>query len=122
MIVIHRGLGMVVPLLGIVAALLLNIVTLKIFGDSYYQAHRWPKLSVLFIAGAGCWIIGICMKKRRARTARKEQAHIASLDPKFKPLHSLAFEGPRDHLMYLPVQYWSLVYFAAGIIYFIKSM
>ena len=29
----------------------------------------------------------------------------------------IAFHGPRDHLMYIPLQYWSIVYFVAAIIY-----
>jgi hypothetical protein len=31
--------------------------------------------------------------------------------------NALAFSGPRDHLMFIPLQYWSIVYFGAALIY-----
>ncbi len=43
MIIIWRGLGFLVPLIGIAGLL----VTQSVVGDAYYQAHGWPK----FVAG-----------------------------------------------------------------------
>lgn len=115
MIVIHRGAGMLVPAFGILAALLMNILTVKIFSDGYYQEHRWPKLTVLLFAGACCFISGTLLKKKRAREAQKEQEHIQSLSPKFGAVKAFTYAGPRDHLMYIPLQYWSLVYLIAAL-------
>jgi hypothetical protein len=121
MIVVHRGAGMLVILYGILAALLMNILTVKIFGDEYYREHRWPKLTVLLLAGASCLVTGLLLKKKREGDAQKEQEHIRSLSPKFGAVKEFAYAGPRDHLMYIPLQYWSLVYLIAALIYAITS-
>jgi hypothetical protein len=121
MIAVHRGAGMLVPIFGILSALLVNIATVKLFGDGYYQEHRWPKIAVLLLAGFSCLVAGLWFKKQRQKTAEKEQEYIESLSPKFGAAKEFAFSGPRDHLMFIPLQYWVLVYFAAAVIYAVVS-
>jgi hypothetical protein len=122
MIEVHRGAGMLVPISGILAALLMNIVTAKAFDHSYYQHHSWPKLTVLLLACACCLVGGIAIEKKRSRDAHKELEHIESLSPKFEALKRIAYAGPRDHLMFVPIKYWAIGYFAAAVIYAVKSM
>jgi hypothetical protein len=117
MIEVHRGAGGLVPLLGILSALLMNVVTVKVFGDSYYQEHRWPKLAVLLLAGAGCLVSGALIRKKRLRESQAEREHIDSLSPASGAVKKILYSGPRDHLMFIPLQYWSIVYFAAALIY-----
>jgi hypothetical protein len=121
MIEIHRGLGIMVPLIGILSALLMNMVTIKFFDNWYYQEHVWPKLVVLLLAGFSCLVFGIWLKRKRLRNAEKEQLRIDSLRPMNEGIKLLAFGGPRDHLMFIPVQYWSIAYFLAAIIYGVRS-
>jgi hypothetical protein len=121
MIVIHRGAGMLAPGFGILSALLINILTSKMFADGYYQEHHWPKLTVLLLAGTGCLVSGMWLKQQRARDAQKEQEHIESLSPKSGAVKTFAYSGPRDHLMFIPLQYWSIVYFGAALFYLITS-
>ena len=121
MLILHSGAGVLVPIFGLLSALLMNIITIKLFGDSYYQEHSWPKLSVLLLAGLSCLIVGLWLKKKRLQNAQKEQAYIDSLSPKFDSVKQIAFAGPPDHLMYIPLHYWSIVYFLAALVYGIKS-
>jgi hypothetical protein len=102
-------------------AILANVVTYKIFGGSYYEDHRWPKLSVLVLAGLACLLVGLLLKRKRQREAYLEQQALDSLHPRFKTANTVAFSGPRDHLMLIPLQYWSIVYFASAIIYVLVS-
>src|SRR5260221_612411 len=122
MIEVHRGAGILVPILGVLSALFMNVFTIKVFGDFYYQEHSWPKMSVLFTAGGLCLVFGLWLKKKRKLTAARDQAYIDSLSPKFETIKAIAFSGPRDHLIFIPVQYWSIAYFVAGVIYGIKNV
>ena len=117
MIVVQRGLGILAPGFGVLFALLANILSFRILGFSYYEDHKWPKLTVLIFAGLACLVAGTLIKKKRKREAHLEQQAINALSPKFKAVKEFAFSGPRDHLMYIPLQYWSIVYFGAAIIY-----
>ncbi len=121
MIAVHRGAGMLAPLFGILSALLVNIATIKLFGDSYYQEHRWPKIAVLLFAGFCCFAAGLWLKKQRQKTAEKEQEYVESLSPKFGAAKEFALSEPRDHLMFIPLQYWSIVYCAAALLYAVTS-
>jgi len=117
MIMVHRGAGMLAPGFGLLFALFMNVLTYRVFGGEYYQEHRWPKLTVLVMSGIACLAVGLLLKRKRVRDADREQQAIASLSQKHETANLVAFHGPRDHLMYIPLQYWSIVYFAAAIIY-----
>ena len=117
MITVHRGAGMLAPGFGLLFALLMNVLTYRIFGGEYYEEHRWPKLSVLIMSGLACLVVGLLIKKKSARDAHIEQQAINALSQKHEIGNLIAFHGPRDHLMYIPLQYWSIFYFVAAIIY-----
>ncbi len=117
MIVVHRGAGILAPGFGLLFALFMNVLTFRVFGGEYYQEHRWPKLTVLVMSGIACLVAGVLIKRRRVRNAHLEQQAIDSLSQKHKTANLVAFHGPQDHLMYIPLQYWSIVYFVAAIIY-----
>ena len=121
MFVIHRGAGVLAPGFGLLFALLMNILTFRTFGYSYYEEYRWPKFSVLVLAGIACLGVGILIKRKRRRDAHLEEQAIAALSQKHKTANSLAFSGPRDHLMFITLQYWSIVYFAGAVLYLLLS-
>ena len=121
MITVHRGAGMLAPGFGLLFALLVNVLTFRIFGFSYYEEHKWPKLSVLIMAGLACLVAGTLIKRKRKRDAPLEEQVINALSPRFETVKFIAFSGPRDHLMFIPLQYWSIVYFVAAIIYVLVS-
>ena len=121
MIAVHRGAGMLAPGFGLLFALLANVLTFRIFGGSYYEEHNWPKVSVLVMAGLACLVAGILIKRKRKRDAYLEQQAINSLSQKHEIANQLAFSGPRDHLMFIPLQYWSIVYLMTAIIYVFVS-
>ena len=119
MFAVHRGAGMLAPGFGLLFALMANVLTYRIFGGSYYEEHSWPKFGVLFMSGVACLVAGLLIKKMRIRNAEREQQAINTLSQKHAIVNEIAFSGPRDHLMFIPLQYWSIAYFAAAIFYLV---
>src|SRR5215467_11851688 len=121
MIIVHRGAGALAPLFGILFALAANVLTYKVFGGSYYEEHRWPKLAVLLGSGLACLLAGIWFKRYRKRTGFSNEQAAASVSQKHRIANELAYHGPSDHLMYIPLQYWCIPYFVAAIIYIVVT-
>ena len=121
MIIVHRGAGGLAVGFGLLTALLMNVLSYRLLGFNYYEEHMWPKMSVLIISGLACLVTGLLLKKKRKRDAEREAAYVESLNLKPGAAKEIAFSGPRDHLMYIPLQYWSIVYFAAAIIYAVRA-
>jgi hypothetical protein len=119
MFAVHRGAGMLAPGFGLLFALMANVLTYRIFGGSYYEEHSWPKFGVLFMSGVACLVVGLLIKKKRERDADREQQAINALSQKYSIVNEIAFAGPRDHLMFIPLQYWSIAYFAAALFYLV---
>jgi hypothetical protein len=117
MIVVHRGAGGLAIGFGILTALAMNVLSYRFLGFNYYEEHEWPKLGVLIISGLACLVTGLLLKKKRKRDAEREKQYLDSLGPKYESAKAFAFAGPRDHLMFIPLQYWSIVYFVAAIVY-----
>ena len=76
MITVHRGAGMLAPGFGLLFALLVNVLTFRIFGFSYYEEHKWPKLSVLIMAGLACLVAGTLIERKRKRDVPLEEQAI----------------------------------------------
>ena len=119
MFAVHRGAGMLAPGFGLLFALMANVLTYRIFGGSYYEEHSWPKFGVLFMSGVACLVAGLLIKKMRIRNAEREQQAINALSQKHAIVNEIIFSGPRDHLMFIPLQYWSIPYFAAALFYLV---
>ena len=117
MVVIHRGAGILAPGFGLLFALMANVLTYRILGNGYYEEHTWPKLGVLILSGVACLVVGLLMKKVRTRNEHLEKQAIESLSQKHEIVNTLAFSGPRDHLFYIPLEYWSIAYFVAALLY-----
>ncbi|MCA1592514.1 MAG: hypothetical protein LC754_07670 [Acidobacteria bacterium] len=110
MIEVHRGAGILVPTFGILSALFMHIVTIKLYGDSYYQEHRWPISSALLLAGILCLVVGLWLEEKRFRDSEKEFG-----------VRPIAFIGTANHLLRVPLHYWSIVYFLAALVYGMKN-
>ena len=121
MIIVHRGAGALAPLFGILFAVMANVLTYRVFGDSYYAEHRWPKLAVLLGSGLACLLAGLWLKEYRKRTAHRQKEYLASVSQKHRVANELAYSGAQDHLMYIPLQYWCIPYFVAAIVYVVVT-
>lgn len=88
---------------GILAALVTNIVTSKIFDEvNYFQTHSWAQAMGLWLAGVGCWFTGRSLNGRPGRTVTDKAT---GADVILKPDHSLFF---------IKLEYWGPILFVIG--------
>jgi hypothetical protein len=116
MIIPHRGKGVSVILIGILAALLMNIISAKAFDYDYYREHIWPKLGTLWLAGFGCFLLGIYLRKYPTKENKAPEGPL-SFDPKLSLLEKGSKYESSDHLLFIPIIYWGVIFFVLGIIY-----
>lgn len=118
MLIPHRGKGIFVPVIGIVAAVLMNAFSFKLFDSDYYQRNVWPKVGSLWLAALGCFILGAYVKKHPSvdKFERRPQNDF-SFDPKLNLSVKTAGIEPKDHLCFVPVIYWGVIYFLIGMVY-----
>jgi hypothetical protein len=105
MIIIWRGAGGLVLLIGIVVCLFVNVLTSALFNeDNYFQAHLWPKLAALGLIGASCWFLGRYLNGKPAQTFIDETT---GQEVKVKPSHEL---------MFIKMEYWGVIFVAIGVV------
>jgi hypothetical protein len=103
MIIFWHGSGGLVIVFGVLAALITNIVTSKIFNETnYFQTHSWAQAVALWLAGVGCWFVGRTLNGRPGRTEIDETT---GAEVTLKPNHSL---------LLIKLEYWGPILFVIG--------
>jgi len=105
MIIIWRGAGGLVILIGILVCLAMNIFISKTFEEpDYFQKYLWPKLVALGVTGAWCWFLGRYLNSRPPKILI-DQATGQEITWK-----------PRHELMFIKMEYWGLIFAGIGIV------
>ena len=87
MLIIWRGLGFLVPLIGIGALL----ATQSVIGNGYYDSHGWPKFVAGLVAGLLVLLAGCGLNKDRP-------------------------SGNNHTFFFIPVEAWGVIIFVYGIV------
>ena len=104
MIVIWRGLGFLALLIGILACLVTNIVTSRMFEENnYFQRHLWPKLIALGVTGVCCWFLGRYLHRLPPRLVIDRATGQEIL------------QKPNHHLMFIKLEYWGVIFLGAAL-------
>ena len=124
MLIPHRGKGIFVPVIGIIAAVSMNAFSFKLFGGDYYQRNVWPKVGSLWLAALCCFILGTYLKKHPSvdKFERQRTPHSLTFDPKLDLFEKGAKLEPKDHLCFVPVAYWGAIYFLIGVVYAVMKL
>ncbi len=111
MLIIWKGAGIVVLLLGILVCLALNILCAAVFHQNdYFQNHLWAWVTSLWITGALCWPIG---RYLHAKPGRVLIDKATGQEITIKPEH---------HLMFIKVEYWAFIFLAIGLVVLIINL
>jgi hypothetical protein len=90
MLFVWRGLGYLVPLITLLSMVAMEALMRATTGNlHFYQAHGWPKLLGLWLAGTAVWLFGQSLAKKR--------------------------EAQEHSFMGAPMHYWAPVLAVAGV-------
>jgi len=104
MIIVWKGAGGLVIIIGILSCLVTNIITSAVFEEpNYFQAHFWPKLVALGTTGLSCWFLGRYLNSRPPRIVINKRTG------------EEVEEKPNHHLMFIKLEYWGVILLAIGV-------
>lgn len=66
-IIIWHGLGFLVAVVVFGTSLATNIISNSMYGEGYYDKHKWPFVVSLIFSAAICWFLGDYLRKRDDR-------------------------------------------------------
>jgi hypothetical protein len=111
MLLIWQGAGGLVILIGIVAAVLTNLLSSSLFQeDNYFQRHAWVQAVALWGAGAACWFLGRYLHGRPGRILMDKAT---GEEVTIKPNHSLFF---------IKIEYWGPIFFVLGLAVWLRAV
>lgn len=67
MFIVWRGYGWLVAVIVFGCSLVANLLFNTLYGDDYYDRHRWPLAVAILSAGVICWSLGNCLRRRSDR-------------------------------------------------------
>ena len=105
MLIFGRGIGFMALIIAIIACLVTNIVTSKVFDETnYFQGHLWPKVVALVISGVCCYFLGRYANSRPPKTVFDQRT---GEQFERKPVHDL---------MFIKLEYWGLIFVGIGFV------
>jgi len=97
MVVIWRGLGFLVPVIGIAVLLLSGWGFEVVFGKGYFRAHDWPMYVTIALASVAIGLFGYVLNYRLRKAVHHPETG------------EIVGKSPSHALFFVPVQYWAIV-------------
>src|SRR4030095_5514563 len=103
--IIWSGLGFLVAVITFLLLLISEYLTESLFRDeTYYQSHGWPKMLAFVLAATVIWPLGTYLKRTQGKVMIEKAT---GKEVVIKPNHTFFF---------IPMEYWSPILVALGII------
>jgi hypothetical protein len=103
---IHRGLGYLVFVIVFVVSLAANFLFNAVYGDRYYDNHKWPLVFSLMISANIIWVLGRHLRKRSDRIVIDKQTG-----------KEMVINESTHDLFFIRMEYWSPIIVVIGLIY-----
>lgn len=97
MLIIWRGLGWLVPVVGFAMMVLTQLAIDSTHGDGFYTANTWPKNVAVAAAAVSVGLLGWYLNHVRRGTIVDEESG------------EVLGKAPSHNLFFIPVEYWALI-------------
>ncbi len=98
MVIVWRGLGWLVAVIVFCLSLVANFLFNAVYGDGYYDHHKWPVALSLIASGIVCWFVGHYLKTRSDRIAIDKQTG-----------QEIVINQSRHALFFVPMHLWGII-------------
>ena len=96
MVIIWRGLGFLVAVIVFGASLVANLMFNAVYGNGYYDHHKWPFALSLICSALVCWFLGNYLRKRSDKIAIDKQTG-----------REIVVNQSRHALFFIPMHWWA---------------
>lgn len=98
MVIIWRGLGFLVAVIVFGLSLAANFLFNAVYGEGYYDQHKWPFAASLFCSAVICWFLGNYLRKRSDKVAIDKQTG-----------KEIVVNQSKHTLFFIPMHWWAPV-------------
>ena len=120
--IVWRGRGIVIALVGFGCSLVAELLTRARFhDDNYYQQHSWPILVAFCVAAFIIWFLASPHAQPPDQSLKDwmdTPALPAPLVEPEKPRFRIAFFRPTDSLFFIPARFWPPILFGLGVLFY----
>ena len=106
--IIWRGFGWLVAVIVFGFSLIGNLVCDAVYGQGYYDNHKWPLAISLFLSAIVCWFLGSHLKKRSDRIVIDKETG-----------KEFVFNQSCHTLFFIPMHFWGPLLALIGAIVFV---
>lgn len=107
MVIVWRGLGWLVAVVVFGFSLVANLVFNNLYGEGFYDTHKWPLALSLLGSATVCWFLGRHLKARSARIAIDKATG-----------QEIVINQSQHTLFFIPMHFWGLLLALIALIVF----
>lgn len=99
-IVIWHGLGFLVAVIVFGISLATNLIADSLYGEGYYDKHKWPFAIALVFSAVICWFLGDYLRRREDRVVIDKTTG-----------EELTLNQSQHSFFFIPMRWWGPILF-----------
>ena len=109
--IIWSGLGFLVAVIVFGFSLVLNFAVNACWGDGYYDTHKWPLATSLFLSAVACWFLGSTLRQRNPQIVIDKETG-----------KELVLNRSNHSLFFIPIHIWAPILAVIGAIVLVVDL
>jgi len=105
MVIIWNGLGYLVAVIVFGLSLAGNLLCNSLYGEAYYDNHKWPFALSLLCSALCCWFLGNYLRKRSDKVVIDKQTG-----------KDIVINQSRHSLFFIPMHWWAPILAGIGLV------